>query len=161
MFRTLRFLLLASLTLSLAHPADDKKSALDKPTLEAYVRHLFVWGPQIKVEISDAKPAALPGMMEVTVRASAGAASQDVLFYVSKDGQKILQGSVYDIKDNPFKADLDKLKTDLQPNFGTAGAPVVLVLFSDFQCPYCKEEAKMLRGNLLSAYPKQVRLYFK
>ena len=55
MFRTLRFLLLASLTLSLAHPADDKKSALDKPTLEAYVRHLFVWGPQIKVEISAPK----------------------------------------------------------------------------------------------------------
>ena len=38
---------------------------------------------------------------------------------------------------------------------------MVLVLFSDFQCPYCKEEAKMLRANLLSAYPKQVRLYFK
>jgi protein-disulfide isomerase len=157
-----RFVLLACLLLPIAQPAaPDKKSALDKPTLEAYVRHLFVWGPQIKVEISDAKPGPLPGMMEVTVRASAGAASQDVLFYVSKDGQKILQGSVYDIKDNPFKADLDKLKTDLQPNFGTAGAPVVLVLFSDFQCPYCKEEAKMLRGNLLSAYPKQVRLYFK
>jgi protein-disulfide isomerase len=44
---------------------------------------------------------------------------------------------------------------------GTAGAPVVIVAFSDFQCPYCKEEAKMLRQNLLSAYPKQVRLYFK
>src|SRR5205809_7226989 len=109
MFHSFRYLLLVCLLLPIAQPAADKKSALDKPTLEAYVRHLFVWGPQIKVEISDAKPAALPGMMEVTVRASAGAASQDVMFYVSKDGQKILQGSVYDIKDNPFKADLDKL----------------------------------------------------
>jgi protein-disulfide isomerase len=162
MHHSFRFLLLACLLAPLAQPgAPDKKSALDKPTLEAYVRHLFVWGPQIKVEISDAKPAALPGMMEVNVRASAGNASQDVLFYITKDGQKIVQGSVFDVKNNPFKADLDKLKTDLQPNFGTPGAPVVLVLFSDFQCPYCKDEAKMLRGNLLSAYPKQVRLYFK
>ena len=47
------------------------------------------------------------------------------------------------------------------PTFGTPGAPVVLVEFSDFQCPYCKEEATMLRQNLLTAYPKQVRLYFK
>ncbi len=161
MCHPVRLLLLACLLLPVAQPASDKKSALDKPTLEAYVRHLFVWGPQIKVEISNAKPSALPGMMEVNVRASNGNASQDVLFYVSKDGQKIVQGTVFDVKDNPFKADLDKLKTDLQPNFGTPGAPVVLVLFSDFQCPYCKEEAKMLRGNILSAYPKQVRLYFK
>jgi protein-disulfide isomerase len=65
------------------------------------------------------------------------------------------------VKENPFKPDLDKLKTDLQPSFGTPGASVVLVLFSDFQCPFCKEEAKVLRTNLLSTYPKQVRLYFK
>jgi protein-disulfide isomerase len=161
MSHSLRFLLLASLMLPLAQPAADKKSALDKATLEAYVRHLFVWGPQIKVEISNAKPAPLPGMMEVTVRASAGNAAQEEIFYISKDGQKLIRGTIFDVKENPFKADLDKLKTDLQPSFGTPGAPVVLVLFSDFQCPFCKDEAKMLRSNILSAYPKQVRVYFK
>src|SRR5262249_12379809 len=41
-----------------------------------------------------------------------------------------------------------------------AGAPVVLVEFSDFQCAYCKQEAQVLRQNLASAYPSQVRLYF-
>jgi len=161
MLHSLRFFLLACLLLPLAQPAADKKSALDKPTLEAYVRHLFVWGPQIKVEISNPKPSPLPGLMEVTVHASAGNAAQDEVFYISKDGQTLVRGSMFDVKDNPFKADLDKLKTDLQPSFGTPGAPVVLVLFSDFQCPFCKEEAKMLRGNILSAYPKQVRVYFK
>ena len=158
---SIRVLVLACLMLPLAQPAADKKSALDKPTLEAYVRHLFVWGPQIKVEISNPKPSPLPGLMEVTVHASAGNATQDEVFYISKDGQTLVRGSMFDVKDNPFKADLDKLKTDLQPSFGTPGAPVVLVLFSDFQCPFCKEEAKMLRGNILSAYPKQVRVYFK
>ena len=57
--------------------------------------------------------------------------------------------------------DLDKLKTEFQPSLGTPGAPVVLVAFSDFECPHCKDEATMLRQNLLSAYPTQVRLYFK
>jgi protein-disulfide isomerase len=161
MSRTARFLLMTCLMLPVAYPAEVKKSALDKPTLEAYVRHLFVWGPQIKVEIGEAKPGPLPGMMEVAVRASAGQATQDEIFYISKDGQKLLRGNVFDVKENPFKVDLDRLKTDQAPSFGTPGAPVVLVLFSDFQCPYCKEEAKMLRGNILSAYPKQVRVYFK
>ncbi len=34
------------------------------------------------------------------------------------------------------------------------------MLFSDFQCPYCKGEAEMLRKNLIATYPTQVRLYF-
>lgn len=138
------------------------KSFYDKATLEPYVRHLFLWGPQITVTISDPKPATrLPGFSEVSVRASAGQASQEELFYISKDGQRILRGTVFEAGQNPFKPELDKLKTEFQPSFGTPGAPVVIVLFTDFQCPYCKLEAKMLRDNLLSAFPKQVRVYFK
>jgi len=147
-----------------AKPADKpvpKTSALDKPTFEAYVRHLNVWGPQIKVDIAAPKASEMPGFSEVTVHASSGNASADFQYYVSKDGQKVVQGNVYDIAQNPFKTDLDKLKMDLQPSFGTPGAPVVLVEFSDFECPMCKEEAKMLRDNILSNYPTQVRFYFQ
>jgi protein-disulfide isomerase len=142
-------------------PAPGGKSALDKTVMESYVRHLFVMGPAVKVQVDDPKPASLMGFVEVNVHASSGPASQDFLFYVAKDGQKIVQGNVYDINQNPFKNEIDKLNTGLQPSLGTPGAPVVLVEFSDFQCPFCKEEAKMLRENLVNAYPKQVRLYFK
>ncbi len=160
MSRLLLCITLFAAILSPAHGASDKKSAWDKTTFEAYVRHLNVWGPQIKVDIGEPKPSPIPGFSEVVVHASAGNASADFTYYVSKDGEKIVQGNVYDIAQNPFKTDLDKLKTDLQPSFGTPGAPVVLVEFSDFECPMCKEEAKMLRDNLLSTYPKQVRFYF-
>ena len=94
------------------------------------------------------------------VTASAGAASQDEEFLISKDGQKILRTTIFDVAQNPFKEQLEKLKTEGQPAYGTSGAPVVIVVFADFECPHCKEEAKMLRENLVSAYPKQVRLYF-
>lgn len=144
-----------------AEKAPTKKSAFDKPTLEAYVRHLFVWGSTIKVDLGDPKPSPLAGFDEILVHASAGEASADETLYVSKDGQKIVRGSFFEIDKNPFKEQLDKLHTQLQPSFGTPGAPVVIVLFSDFECPYCKEEAKSLRSNLVSTYPKEVRLYFK
>ena len=114
----------------LSFGATPQKTFLDKPTLEAYVRHLMVYGPQIQVSAGDPKPSPLPGFMQVTVRASAGQAKQDLVFYVSKDGQKIVQGSVYDVKNNPFKDDLDKLKMENQPGTGKAGAPVVLVVMS-------------------------------
>jgi protein-disulfide isomerase len=163
--------LLAAVLLSAPRPAHKsssakssaaaKPSALDKATLEAYVRHLFVWGPQIHVEVRDPKPASVPGFYEVVVHASAGQNSQDFPLYVSRDGQHILQGHIYDVAQNPFKPELDKLKTESQPSFGPQGAPVVLVEFTDFECPFCREEAKLLRENVKTAYPKQVHLYFK
>ena len=161
MFRNIALTILTVLALFAAETTPAKKSALDKATLEAYVRHVFVWNSQVKVEIGDPKPSDLPGFSKVEVHASQGAASAEETLYVSKDGQKIVRGAVFDVAQNPFKTELDKLHTDLQPSMGTPGAPVVIVEFSDFECPFCKEEAKSLRANLLATYPKEVRLYFK
>lgn len=139
-----------------------KKSALDRATLEAYVRHLFVWGPQIGVKIGELRPAKqLPGFQEVTVTASAGNASQEELFLISADGKKIVRGTVFDVTENPFAVEAAKLKTEDVPAFGPAAAPVSLVLFSDFQCSFCREEAKVVREQLVKEYPTQVRVYFK
>lgn len=137
-----------------------KKSALDKATLEAYVRHLYVLDSRISVTVADPAPSEVPGFVEETVHASMGPQTQDFKFLISKDGSKILQANVFDVNRNPFKAEIDQLKTDRAPGMGTKGAPVVIVEFSDFQCPYCKAEAEELRKNLLTTYPTQVRLYF-
>jgi len=155
-------LLLAGMALVTAQQAGEKpKSAMDKQTLADYVRHVVPYSPPVTVTVGEMKASEVPGFKEVMVRASLGNVSEEKLFYVSNDGLKILSATVYDVRQHPFKAELDKLKTDLQPSMGTAGAPVVIVLFSDFQCGYCREEAKMLREKLLKAYPTQVRLYFK
>ncbi|MBZ5724176.1 MAG: thioredoxin domain-containing protein [Acidobacteriia bacterium] len=154
-------LLFAMATPAQTPPTTPKKSAFDKPTLEAYVRHLWVLNPNLNVQVSDPKPSEVPGFQEVTVRISQGVAGQNVNLYISKDGSKIFQGTAYDVANNPFKPDLGKLKTQFQPSMGTPGAPVVLVVFSDLQCPHCKVEGTMLRQNLLIGYPKDVRLYFK
>lgn len=46
------------------------------------------------------------------------------------------------------------------PSVGPAKAPVTLVEFSDFQCPYCAAAVPQLKA-LLEAYPSQVKLIFK
>lgn len=133
----------------------------DKAKLEAYVRHLLLWGPQINVAVADPVPAPMPGYREVRVTGSYQQASLEEVFYVSLDGTRIIRGTVYDIEKSPFANELAKLKTEQQPSLGTPGAKVAIVLFSDFQCGFCREEAKTLRANLLQTFPKDVILYFK
>jgi protein-disulfide isomerase len=163
MFRNLVIILTTGVAL-MAQTASKTPAAdapqIDKAKLEAYLRHLFVWPPPIEMAIADPKPGPMAGFYEVRVRGSQGNASQEETFYVSKDGQKMVRGNVFDINQNPFKPELEKIKTEYQPAIGTAGAPVVLVEFSDFECPYCREQARMLRENLVKEYPKEVRLYY-
>jgi protein-disulfide isomerase len=141
-------------------PAGSTLSALDKATMEVWIRHLFVWPAPIEVTIGDPKPGPMSDLYEVKVRGVSGAQMQDETFYVSKDGSKIVRGAIYDTAQNPFKPELDKIKTEMRPAFGTPGAPVVIAEFSDFECPFCKEEAKSLRDNIVKNYPKEVRVYF-
>jgi protein-disulfide isomerase len=46
------------------------------------------------------------------------------------------------------------------PGFGPQSAPVTIVEFSDFQCPYCRIGA-MVMNTVLERYPSQVRVVFK
>jgi protein-disulfide isomerase len=46
------------------------------------------------------------------------------------------------------------------PSFGTAGAPITIVEFSDFQCPFCRNGAFIL-NSVVQHYPKQVRVVFR
>ncbi len=46
------------------------------------------------------------------------------------------------------------------PTVGPTGAPITLVEFSDFQCPYCSAAVGQLKA-VLKMYPTQVKLIFK
>jgi protein-disulfide isomerase len=144
-----------------SRPSAGEKSALNKEYLAGYLRHLYLWPAEVKVEIGDFKPSAVGGLLETTVLATFGQASDQMVFYVSKDGKHIFNGKVFAAADTPFREELSKITTALQPSFGAAGAQVTIVAFSDFQCPYCREEAKVLRENIVKTYPTQVRVYFK
>ena len=157
----MRFFLSLVLCLAPAFAADASRPAFDKVKLEAYIRHLLPFAPQVQVQIGDPTPSPVPGLKEVKVKFTYGEYSQDSTLLIAADGKHIVRGDVFDMNASPFQAQIDKLKTDGAPSFGTPGAPVTLVVFSDFECPLCREEAKSMRANLLKTYPTQVRVFFK
>src|SRR5690348_10907684 len=138
------------------------KSALDKATLEAYLRHVELYRSEVTYKIDDPKPSKdLPGFYDVLVHVLFDGGSRDELYQISKDGQHIVSGDVYDIGKNPFQANLDKLSTKDQPTFGPASAAITIVEFGDLECPDCRMEAPLLRKNVPETFGDKVRVYFK
>jgi len=50
--------------------------------------------------------------------------------------------------------------SDSDPSMGPKDAPITIVEFSDFQCPYCRIGAMVMK-SVMNRYPKQVRVVFK
>ena len=133
---------------------------IDKKKLEDYLRHLELWVPQIKVEIGDPKPSPVPGLSQVDVRLTYGPASKDISYYLSRDGQQLLRAEVYPLGADPFAKDRKLIQTEGHPSLGPASAPMTLAVFSDFEFPLCRQEAKALRDNTSSKFPSDVRVVF-
>ena len=52
------------------------------------------------------------------------------------------------------------VSADDDPSMGPANAPVTIVEFSDFQCPYCKLSVPLIK-EILAKYPDKVRVVYR
>jgi len=143
----------SSPAVSAATPAEIHK------TVEAYLRHVYAFGPETKLTFSPLKETGVPGLWEITVELKIDENQQTATLYVSKDGKYLLRGELSDLTKDPLAEARTKLHTQDAPVLGDPTAPVKLVEFSDFECPVCRNLHDVLRG-LLPKYP-QVQVIFK
>ena len=127
--------------------------------VEAYLRHLYAFGPNVQLTISAPKESEVPGLLETTVDLKDGENSQTAKIYVSKDGKYLVRGEVSDLTKDPLAEIRALLQIKDAPSLGDPKAPVTLVEFSDFECPVCRGLHDVLRG-MLPNFP-QVRVVFK
>lgn len=51
--------------------------------------------------------------------------------------------------------------TDGDPSIGPEDAPVTIIEFSDFQCPYCAQWHLQVYQQIMSAYPGQIKFVYR
>lgn len=51
--------------------------------------------------------------------------------------------------------------SDEDPSLGAEDAPIVLIEFADFECPFCQRHAQQTHARLLAEYGDQIRFIYK
>jgi protein-disulfide isomerase len=128
-------------------------------SIEAYLRNLYAFGPDVLVNVGAPKESQVAGLLETNIEVTIGENKQTVKFYASKDGKYLFQGEMSDLTKDPLAENRARTQLKDSPILGDPNAPVTLVEYSDFECPVCKNLHDALR-RLLPNYP-QVRVVFK
>lgn len=132
---------------------------LDKARVEAYLRYAEGYAPAVKITIDDPSPSYSPGYYRVPVHLTKDASTMERIYY-TPDGEHLMNGPIWDLNHNPFLEVTEQLPAS-GFSFGPSDASVTIVVFSDLECPYCRELANTLRSNIPQKYPDDVRVIFE
>lgn len=140
-------------------PASRESAALAKK-VESYYRTLFALGKEVRVNVSSPQPSPVPGLLQVGVTINDGRNSNREAAFLSPDGHYLVRGEVRDLTKDPYAAARAAINLDDQPARGPADAPVTIVEYSDFQCPYCREMYTLLETKIVKRH-SEIRLVYK
>jgi protein-disulfide isomerase len=141
-----------------AQAAPAPQSDLQKK-IEKYLRHIYAFGPEVKLTIPEPKESEIVGLRVTTVELVSGENHDTAKMYVSNDGKFLIRGDVSDMAKDPQAETRAKLDLATAPSVGGDKTTVTVVEFADFECPVCKNLHEQLR-TILPTYP-QVKFYFK
>ena len=161
----LTFLLSAAATYaqqnnSPAGNAGSSSSSQTQKNIDAYLRNLYAFGPNVQLSVGPLKGTTVEGILETNIDVVIDGNKQSVKFYVSKDGRFLFRGDLSDMTKDPLAETRAQIQMNDAPSVGDKNAPVTLVEYSDFECPVCKKLHDVLRG-VLPNYVGKLRLVFK
>lgn len=113
------------------------------------------------INTKDFKDTGIAGLKKGSV-----GGGQQIPLFVSTDGKYMILGTpglgsdIMDSTIDPHKEILEKISLEGTPTKGAENAPITVVEYSDFQCPFCKRGKDML-PEILKEYDGKVSISFK
>lgn len=143
-------------------PPDPKNFTAASPTketVEAFLRASWGYDTNRIFQVQAIQPTQVQGISRVMVlveeKGTQQAQPSVLSFLTLPDGQHLIANDeILPFGEHPFANYRSILERDAKgPSSGPANSPLLLVEFSDFECPHCKEAQPTLE-RLLKDYPQ-------
>jgi protein-disulfide isomerase len=164
--RALASVLAIAAILSVAALAFAADSAADAALKAALQKRLLV--PDIKnLQLGPPSPGPFPGMSYRTVtlvNPENPGQKVEVEVFSAAGGKEFLIAQHYAVVDaaNPWdRADLKLIHLDDHATLGPDNAPITIIEFGDFECPYCAHAFNEIETVVNSTYKGRVKLVWK
>jgi protein-disulfide isomerase len=130
--------------------------------IERQLRSHFSVPANVQVSVGPRKPSAeFSNYDEVNVTFSRDERKQTQEFLISKDGKTLVRMTKLDISKDPYQEIMDKINVAGRPVRGNPNAKVTIVLYDDFQCPFCSRMHTTLFQDVMKTYGDRVKVIYK
>jgi len=140
--------------------------ALDE-RVTSYLQKRFMIADASRIELGPMVPTLMKGLYSRTLRVSNDRGqSVTATIYTNATADKLLipqgQAQIYDLTKDPWeKIDLKSIHLEDRSVMGPATAPVTIVEFADFECPFCARAFGTLETMVHSTYKDKIRVIYK
>jgi protein-disulfide isomerase len=141
------------------------------PALDArvtsYLQKRFMIADTAHIQLGPVTPTAMNGVYTRNLRVSndKGQSGNATIFTDLGENQIILiqgQTQMFDLTKDPWeKIDLKPIHLEDRPVMGSPSAPVTIVEFADFECPFCARAFGTLETMVHTTYKDKVRAIYK
>jgi protein-disulfide isomerase len=135
-------------------PAPANSTALPtEDTVNSFLFQMLGYDTTTTWKVSDIRPSGIPGLAEVVFIITNSQGTNQNKLLVSSDGKHAIAGDVLPFGARPFDEARSKLDKGVNgPARGPTTGKVMIVEFSDMQCPHCAKVAPTV-DQLLSQEP--------
>ena len=158
--KTLLFLALACLGCSAAPQQAQPDPADLNRRVERTLRSEFKIPASIPISIVSTTSSEFANYNAVTVALGSGDKKQTHEFLISKDGKQLIDMRKMDLTADPYQKAMVKIDLTGRPLRGNKDAKVTVVVYDDYQCPFCSRMHQEL-FSLMKSYGDRVKVYYK
>lgn len=139
---------------------NDKTVLPSEDTVNSFFFQTFGYDPTISWKIEEIRPSEIAGLASVTVTVSGPQGSSTTRLLVTPDGKHAIGGDILPFGAKPFQDARVQLEKGINGiSRGPAKSPVLIVEFSDMQCPHCQKAAPAIEQ--LVAQEPEVHFVFQ
>ncbi len=147
--------------LCLACSAQNSTSPDVTRSIEKQIRSTFHIPAQVPIKIGDRRSSEFAGYDTITVHFGKDDKAKPFDFLLSKDNKTLLQMTKMDLTVDPGTQVMSKIDLTGRPVRGPKDAKVTIVVFDDFQCPFCSRMHQTLFQDVLKDYGDRVKVIYK